>query len=50
MSLLKEIIYGLLVSRAELSTGYPQTHPNGAVQNLQIFRSAKLVLFFFYFI
>jgi len=30
MPLLKEILLGLLVSRAELSTGYPQTHPNGA--------------------
>jgi hypothetical protein len=30
MFLLKEIIYRLLMSRTELSTGYPQTHPNGA--------------------
>jgi hypothetical protein len=30
MLLLKEIRIGLLTSRLELSTGYPQTHPNGA--------------------
>jgi hypothetical protein len=49
MSLLKEIIYRLLMSRAELSTGYPQTHPNGAPQKSQSFIFAILV-FIIYFL